>query len=222
MIQSIFYKEWIKTRRIVWLIYAVTAGMILYIFLKTSQAIRLNGAVQLWETIVQKDFSLVSLIEYLPLMAGIILALSQYTAEMQNKRFKLTLHLPLSESRILTAMLLYGIITLSILFVATELIILTGLSLNFPKEIVIFNFWKSIPWFLAGIAGYLICSWICLEPVWKQRIINAIPGISALSFFFLETKSGGFIPFLPYLIVFIIISFFFSFYSTIRFKEGAQ
>ncbi len=34
--------------------------------------------------------------------------------------------------------------------------------------------------FLAGFAGYLLVSWICLEPTWKRRVLNLI--IAALIF----------------------------------------
>jgi hypothetical protein len=190
--------------------------------MKIMEAIRLIGMVNYWESIIAKDISLFPYFEYLPLLSGALLAITQYVPELQYKRLKLTLHLPLNETKILLTMLCYGI-SIILLFILIILpVLLLGLSIYFPAEIVHAAFYRILPWFLAGLAAYLITSWVCLEPQWKQRILNGIPGISALSYFIISTKSGSYQPFIPYLLGFVIIAFFFSFYSTIRFKEGVQ
>ncbi len=222
MYQSIFYKEWIKTRKLTALLVVVFAGLISYLFIDILQQLRTAGAVCLVEGVIQKDLFLLPLMKYLPALAGILFAISQFTPEMQNKRFKLTLHLPMPESAIVSAMLGYGFAVLFGLLLISFGILLIGLSIWFPAEIVCANFFSALPWFLAGLSGYLITSWVVLEPVWRQRILNAIPGLCALSLFFISTKSGGIVPFLPELILFIVISFSFAYYSTSRFKDGAQ
>jgi hypothetical protein len=190
--------------------------------MKISEVIRSLGIVAYWESIIQKDAVLFPYFEYLPLLAGVLLAITQYVPELQFKRLKLTLHLPLGENKILLTMLLYGfgVVLLFVLF--TLPLLLFGLSRSFPREIVYASFENLLPWFLAGLASYLIASWICLEPQWKQRILNVIPGICGLSFFFIRAKSGAYQPIDPYLVGFVVVAFFFSFYSTARFKEGVQ
>ena len=222
MYQSLFYKEWIKTRKIVGLLVVVFAGLISYIFIDILQQLRTAGAVNFVEAVVQKDIFLLPLMKYLPVLAGILLAISQYTPEMQNKRLKLTLHLPLSESSIISAMVGYGFIVMSTVLIVSFAILLIGLRILFPIEIVCANLLSALPWFLAGLAGYLLAAWVCLEPVWKYRVFNSIPGIGILSFFFISAKSGGFITFLPELVIIIVVSFSFGYYSVARFKEGAQ
>ncbi|MDR3061693.1 MAG: hypothetical protein LBU57_06230 [Dysgonamonadaceae bacterium] len=222
MYQSIFYKEWIKTRRLTGLLFIIFTGLITYIFIDILHQLRTSGAVDFVEAVIQKDIPLLTLMKYLPVLSGVLFAINQYTPEMQNKRFKLTLHLPLPESSIVSAMLGYGFTVMFILLSASFGSLLIGLRVLFPPEIVCANSLSALPWFLAGLAGYLIASWVSFEPVWKYRVLNAIPGICALSFFFIPSKSGGFTTFLPELIAFIIISFSFTYYSTSRFKEGAQ
>jgi hypothetical protein len=156
------------------------------------------------------------------LLAGVLVAITQYVPELQFKRLKLTLHLPLDENKIVSTMLLYGFGVVLLLSFVTLSLLLLGLSNSFPAEIVGASFQQSLPWFLAGPAAYLIAAWICLEPQWKQRVLNTIPGIIALSFFFLKAKSGAYQPFDPYLTGLVIIAFSFAFYSTTRFKEGIQ
>jgi hypothetical protein len=211
-----------KTRSAVIVIAAVFLGTGIYSFMKLNESIRLSGIVNVWENTIQKDPSLFPYFEYLPLLAGILLAISQYVPELQFKRLKLTLHLPLNENSIVLTMLLYGAGILSLLILVALPLLLWGVSLRFPSEIVYTAFKQLFPWFLAGQAAYLITAWICLEPQWKQRILNSIPGILLLSLFLLRSKSGAYQPFEPYLIGALIASFFFAFYSTQRFKEGVQ
>ncbi|MDR3219242.1 MAG: hypothetical protein LBU22_09780 [Dysgonamonadaceae bacterium] len=222
MYKSLLYKEWIKTRSVIACLAVIFLGVGIYSFMKISESIRLLGIVNLWETTIQKDPAMFPQFKYLPLLAGILLAITQYVPELQFKRLKLTLHLPLNENKILLTMLLYGVTAVLSLLLITLPILLLGLGQRFPSEIVWTGFQQLAPWFLAGPAAYLIAAWICLEPQWKQRILTVIPGIIALSFFFLRAKSGAYQPFDLYLILLVIVAFFFAFYSTARFKEGVQ
>jgi hypothetical protein len=222
MYKSLIYKELIKTRSAIGVIAAVFLGIGIYSFMKISENIRLLGIVNAWENIIQKDSTLFPHFECLPLVAGIVLAVSQYVPELQFKRLKLTLHLPLNENRIMLTMLLYGVSVVLLLLIITMPLLLTGLSRTFPAEIVCSAFRQLTPWFLAGPAAYLLTAWICLEPLWKQKMLNAVSGIIALSFFLLPAVSGAYRPFIPCLIFFVVAAFFFAFYSAARFKEGVQ
>ncbi|MDR1437036.1 MAG: hypothetical protein LBI65_02840 [Candidatus Symbiothrix sp.] len=222
MYQSIVYKEWIKTQKIIWLLLAAFLSAGFYSFLKIAGEIRLTGMVAYWEAIIQKDTALLPYFKYLPLLGGFLTAIAQYIPELQYKRLKLTLHLPLNENRIVSVMLLYGFSVTGLLILFTLPGLLLGLSLYFPPEIVCAAFWNILPWFIAGWMTYLLTAWICLEPLWKLRIPGAVAGICALSLFFIDAKSGAYRPFIPYLAGCIVLAFSFSFYSVARFKEGIQ
>lgn len=223
MFQALFYKEWIKTRRIILLIGVVFAGIIIYTFINTQQAFRIGGAVQVWADIIIKDaLVLPYIIKWIPLLAALLLAISQFAPEMVDKRLKLSLHLPIPDTQIITAMLCYGLLVLLGIYAITYVVLAVGLSLYYPIEIEIQAFWKSLPWFIAGFTGYLLASWVCLEPVWRQRISNAFISICILALYFIGVQSGAYIPLLPVLIVILIVCFGLPFYSTIRFKEGQQ
>lgn len=222
MLQALFYKEWIKTRKVILVATILFACFITYSFINIEQLFRINGAVQTWVNIILKDITLLSGLEYLPILFGILLALAQYVPEMTNKRLKLTLHLPLSETKTIFSMLLYGFVTLIILFVITYGILISGMNCYLPREIIMASVWTSLPWFFAGIIGYFLSAWICIEPVWRQRIFNTIIGICLLSFFFIDSKSGAYASFLPYMVICLILVFFYPFYSMSRFKDGIQ
>lgn len=223
MLQSIFYKEWTKTKRAILLLVAVFAAIIVYAFINNSQVLRLEGAVVVWSSIITKDMPLLpSFIIWLPLLAGLLVGFAQYTPEMANKRLKLTLHLPIPENKILAAMLIYGVGVLSVMFLFVYLVLIIGMSLYYPSEVVCAMIWSSLPWFLGGLIGYLFVAWICIEPVWKQRIFNSLIAIAFLSFFYMSGKSGAYATFVPYLVVLMVLAFSFPFFSTARFKDGAQ
>ncbi len=223
MLKSLFYKEWIKTKRIVFLIGIILFGLICYTFINTGQLFRVGGAVQTWNTVILKDMPILpDVTQWIPLLVALLLGFFQFIPEITDKRLKLTLHLPISETRTISTLLLYGIVILLAAFIFTYIILLIGLSMYYPREVIVAMLWKSTPWFLAGILGYILSAWVCIEPVWRQRIYNSVIGLCILSFFFIGAKSGAYISFMLYLTVAVIISFSFPFYSTARFKDGAQ
>jgi hypothetical protein len=220
MYQSLIYKEWIKTRKTIALMALVFVAVGIYSFMKINEECRLLGMVSYWENLIQKGIIFFTDFRFLPLLLGILLAITQYVPELQSKRLKLTLHLPLSESKIIVTMLLYGL-SVTLLFVAASiLLLLWGLTPRFPREIVSRTFELILPWFLAGPAAYLTASWICLEPLWKQRILNFTGGACVLSFFFINAKAGACRTLDFWLIAFVAVAFLFPFYSALRFKEG--
>lgn len=94
MFQALFYKEWVKTRRIIILIGAIFAGIIIYSFINTGQTFRIGGSVQAWADIILKEAPVFpSIIQWLPLLTALLLAFAQFVPEMTNKRLKLSLAL---------------------------------------------------------------------------------------------------------------------------------
>lgn len=116
MNKALLFKEWIKTRWILLLIFAVFALGMAYIALRISSASRNVGIPHLWEVFIQKNVVLLDQLKMFPLLAGIILGIAQFIPEMVKKRFKLTLHLPLGENRIIFLMLAYGFTALLLAF----------------------------------------------------------------------------------------------------------
>ena len=220
---SLYYKEWIKSQRVLFLFAILLIAIIAYTWINVNQQFRIDGAVAVWSNVILKDASLVpAVVMWFPLLAGVLLGLVQYVPEMTNKRLKLTLHLPLPEVNIVVSMLSYGLIVL----LATFIIFYAGIGLllqtYYTTEIIQALSLKVLPWLLGGITAYLLCAWICLEPTWKQRICNALGGIAGISLYYLTAKSGAYTPFLIPLLVVMILSLSFPLYSTSRFKEGVQ
>ncbi|NDV67044.1 hypothetical protein [Bacteroides sp. 224] len=223
MIQALFYKEWTKTKRITLLVAILLVALLIYTFISTAQMFRVGGAVSTLTNILLKDMPILPpFLKWFPLLTGILIGLVQFIPEMTDKRMKLTLHLPLPETKILSAMLLYGLTTLLTLYVFMYAVLALGLQVYYPAEIIVSTTWQLLPWLLGGIISYLFAAWICFEPIWRYRIFNILGAVGALSWFYLDGKPGIYIYFVPCLMLLVIAAFYFPFYSAARFKDGAQ
>lgn len=222
MYRSIIYKEWIKTRTTTGFILLAFAAAAIHSFMKIAEDLRISGAAVYWELVIQKDPAMFPLFEYLPAIAGVLTALAQFIPELQYKRLKLTLHLPLNDDAILLTMSAYGTAVVTAVATIAGSVLLWGLSANFPSEIVGATFRRILPGFMAAPAAYFLAAWICLEPRWSRRVLNFIPGALALSLFFIRAKSGAYCPMIPWLAGLMAAAFFFVFQSTARFKDGVQ
>ena len=153
MFSAIFYKEWIKTRRTVGLILLLLVALLVYALVQMGQTLRVNGAVQAWSAVLLKDMSLVpEVTKWFPLLTGLLLGVAQFIPEMTDKRLKLTLHLPLRESKIVFVTLLYGMAVLSAAFLPMYVALYAGLSRHYAVEMLHAMTWQLLPYFEGGLA----------------------------------------------------------------------
>ena len=105
---AIFYKEWIKTRWYFLLAVVTTLGFTGYCMLRINRVIEMKGAAHVWEVMMQRDAIFIDMLQYIPLIAGVLMAIVQFVPEMQRKCLKLTLHLPYPELKMTGNMLFSG------------------------------------------------------------------------------------------------------------------
>ena len=219
---AIFFKEWIKTKWYLLLAFLTTCGFAGYAMLRINRVVNLKGADHLWEVMLTHDAIFIDLIQFIPVLAGIVLALVQFMPEMHRKCLKLTLHLPYPQLQMINEMLVYGVIALMICFGLNFLIMFGYLQSIMPHELYSRILLSAYPWYLAGITAYLLISWICLEPTWKLRVFNLVVSALILRIYFLAPVPEAYNSFLPLLTVLSIIPITFSNISISRFKEGKQ
>ena len=210
---AIFYKEWIKTRWYFLLAVLATLGFTSYCMLRINRVVEMKGAAHVWEVMLQRDVIFIDMLQYIPLIAGILMAIVQFVPEMQRKCLKLTLHLPYPELKMTGNMLLSGLVLLLVC------LYLNGILAHELKNHILLT---ALTWYLAGISGYLLVAWICLEPAWKRRILNLIIAVLLLRIFFLSPTPEAYNKFLPYLVVYTLLTASFSWLSIVRFKAGKQ
>ena len=222
MIRALLFKEWKKTKWFAIGTLAIGVLLLAYIFLKLGRSFRMVGLEHLWDVIVNRDQFLFRDLKFFPLATGFCLALAQFVPEMIQKRIKLSLHLPLSNCKIVFSMLGYGLISLMIIFTLHLLILLIFSGIYFPIEITESMIYTLLPWYTAGLATYAMVSWICLEPSWKRRIFNALLMFACLQLFYLTDFPGAY----SFVVLgLVIIPFYvlpFGYFSVHRFKVGIQ
>ncbi|MFV0522183.1 MAG: hypothetical protein ACK5MI_07135 [Mangrovibacterium sp.] len=222
MIKAIFYKEWIKLRTIIAAIIGIFVLLAFYLGVDIQTKLRVAGAAHLWDMIVNKDANFTALLKYIPCFCGLTIGLFQFVPEMGRRSLKLTLHLPISPRKTIAAMMLFGITVQAIGYILYLLILFSLLSFKLPHEILSAWAWATIPWFTAGFTAYFLSCWICIESIWKRRIINGVFSLLLMSVFLTPSGSYGFQYMNLVLLVLTILCSLFPFYSVYRFKEGVQ
>ena len=222
MIKAIFYKEWIKTRWYWLLALLLSIGFAGYAMLRVARVYSMKGAEHLWIVMIQRDAIFVDLLQFVPLFVGLAFALVQFVPEMHHKSFKLTLHLPIRATRAVAAMLSFG----SVLLIATFALSLM-LMWGYLQSVLAPELWQHIilstlPWYLAGLAAYLLTAWISLEPTWKHRVINGVIALLLLRIYFMSPAPESYNSFLPLLAVVTLSYSLLSMLSLTRFRDGRQ
>lgn len=222
MIKAIFYKEWIKMRYFYPLSALLLTGFTLYALLRIQRVITFRGVAHLWEVLLEKEVVLIDTLQYLPMLLGILLALTQFVPEMSQKRLKLTLHLPFPERRMILLMEGIGAGALTLLLLLQGAILWGYLATVLPPGLTARILLTSLPWALAGLTLYLLTAWICLEPTWRRRIVNILIAAAIGRLFFLSDLPEAYNGMIPWLVLLLAGSLFFPLLSTWRFKQGCQ
>lgn len=222
MIQSIFYKEWLKLRLCWCLFLVVHVGLVVYLLLSLRSTLLASGVVETWATMIGRDVLMVNQLMYLPVITGVGIALCQWLPEMQVKRIRLTLHLPVDYTASIGAMLLCGLCGLTLIFTLDAALLAGVEQLWLPRELVWRTFLTCLPWFFGGMLGYTITSWCLLEPQWKIRCADMLIGAPLVALCFLTSQPACYIRMFPWLLILLIITACLPFYSVYRFKLGKQ
>lgn len=222
MWKAIVYKEWIKTRRYLFAALLLTAGFAGYGLLWLYRAVELMGAGHIWEVMVTRNAVFIDPIRFVPLLAGLLLAVVQFVPEMQRKCLKLTLHLPVPALATLGAMLAFGLAALSVLFGIGVAIVGLGPLPVIARELAGNILCTALPWFLAGMAAYLLGAWVILEPTWRLRAVNILMSLLILRLFFLGEVPHAYDGFLPLLALLTACTASLSWISVVRFMAGRQ
>ncbi len=219
---AIFFKEWIKTRWYLLPACLVTLGFAGYSMLRINRVVEMKGAAHVWEVMLTRDAIFVDLLQYIPLLAGSLLALVQFIPEMYHKCLKLTLHLPCPKLRMINLMLLYGLLALAACFASNYLLMFVYLQSVLAPELYTRILLTASTWYVAGFCAYLLVAWICLEPTWKRRVFNLTVTVLLLRIFFLSATPEAYNGFLPWLVIYSLLCVSLSWISVVRFKAGKQ
>lgn len=222
MRKMIFYKEWLKTRWFLMAAFVVLAALTGFCLLNLGKTAQLRGIDTLWNLMIEKDTVLVETLRWLPLAAGVLLAVVQFLPEVARKRLKLTLHLPYPQSRMIFDMYLYGVVALAILFGIQALCLTVALRGWLVGELVARILRTVAVWYLAGLAAYLWVAAVCIEPTWRMRIGLLLLLCGLVHLFTLSSVPEAYNGFLPWLFLYVLGGQLLIYLGVARFKEGLQ
>jgi hypothetical protein len=184
MYSALLYKEWLKIR---WAFFGMALLSLLaltYIALNLAYYVEFMTAKGFWGNVILLGFPFFSEIEYIPLLSGIVIAIVQFSPEMNLSRLKLTLHLPVEENKLLMQMISFGFMLLVLLFVLITLLLWIIVGIYLPVEVVIFVLNSLFPWLMVGLTAYFLTAAIIIEPVWARRLILVPFTLGFLDLFF--------------------------------------
>lgn len=222
MLKAIFYKEWLKLRLFWGLALAVHVGMVAYMLLSLRSTLLSSGVVETWATMIGRDVLMVNTLMYLPLVTGVVLAVCQWLPEMQLRRIRLTLHLPIDFTLSIGTMLLSSLLGLFCLFALDAVMLSVVEQIWLPRELVWRTFLTCLPWYIGGMLGCSVVSWCILEPQWKMRCLWMLIGAPLVAICFLSSQPACYLTMFPWLLILLAITAILPFYSVYRFKLGKQ
>lgn len=222
MIKAIFYKEWIKMRWFCLVAALFLAGFTAYALLRVQRVITFKGAAHIWEVMLEKEVVFIDILQYLPVLLGVLLALVQFIPEMTHKRLKLTLHLPFPQRKMILLMTGMGLAALAVLSAVQAFVLWCYFHTLLAPELVSRILLTSLSWYLAGLALYPLAAWVCLEPTWRRRVADILVAVGVCRLFFLSETPQAYDGMLPWLLALLLCVLFFPLLSVYRFKQGCQ
>ena len=222
MIKAIFYKEWIKMRWFCLVAALFLAGFTAYALLRVQRVITFKGAAHIWEVMLEKEVVFIDILQYLPVLLGVLLALVQFIPEMTHKRLKLTLHLPFPQRKMILLMMGVGLAALAVLSAVQAFVLWCYFHTLLAPELVSRILLTSLPWYLAGLALYPLAAWVCLEPTWRRRVADILVAVGVCRLFFLSETPQAYDGMLPWLLALLLCVLFVPLLLVYRFKQGCQ
>jgi hypothetical protein len=191
MYNALIYKEWLKIKWSFWGMTLLSLLVLGYILLTVAYGMEAITPKGFWGYVILLNYPFFTDIQYIPVLAGIVLAFAQFSPEMNSSRLKLTMHLPAKENALLFQMISIGFFLLFLLFVVIAVLIGIISGIYFPSEVVSFVLSTTFPWLAGGLAAYFLAAAIIIEPLWSRRLI-LIPFALGFVDLFISTGNSHF------------------------------
>lgn len=220
MTKAIFFKELIKTRRVFWISLLVAIIFAIYAIMCIRRVGTSHGVEHIWLIMLMKDQTFIDAIKFLPPVIGLALGVAQMSPETQQKRLKLTLHLPYPQNKLIFTMICAGMVQCLLIFIIQALIIGIYYYGVVAPEMTTHVMLTTLPWYLAGLTSYLFTAAVCLEGTWRRRIILSLIALGVVSIYYMQSVPQAYNGIIFGAIIFTLLLILLSLYSVNRFKEG--
>lgn len=205
MIRSIFFKEYYKIRWLLLVVLLANLGVSIVVLVATRQLFILDHPEIVWYRVLHLGQINYAGFKYIPLFTGLIIAVLQYLPEMWQQRLRLSLHLPVSSSRLVSAHMFIGLTGFCVAILPDALILTWMTDLFFPREAIGTVWLTVLPWFMAGAAAYLGATLVLLEPNVKLKTVNMAVCAGTAGLYLQTTVPGGYAKILGVLVLPLIL-----------------
>lgn len=222
MFLSVLFKEWLKLRWFFLASFVLNFAVCAKVFFDIRQQMHAEHAEMVWYQAIHLHAVPYQDIRYLPLLAGLLLALAQFIPEISGRRFRLALHLPMGRDGILALCLFSGVFLYLLIAMVDMASLYWGLSYYFPVEVAGSSLATMAPWLLAGLIVYFACITVLLEPSWPRRIFLLLVFAVLLSILYQGAGYGWFAPSIGWLTALVPLAMLCVFESGRRFQQGGR
>lgn len=219
LITSIFYREWLKTRLVFTISMIVVVSVMLYIFLDFAHYVRSSELSAVIRNAIINNSQPFQVFKFVPTLLGLTYAICQFSPEMVDRRFRLTLHLPYKEHYIMAALLSYGTLSLLAFFFVAMLCSLL-LLLFLPWALLCHIALAVYPWLICGFTTYALVVALIIEPYWVRKFCFLPILLTFAVVFLLDAEPYAFAKAGWFFIYAVIVAYVTPFYNMIRFKNG--
>lgn len=200
----------------------VVLGFTAYAILRMERVVTFRGAAHLWQIMIDKEMVFIELLQYIPAVVGVAVALVQFVPEMVDKRLKLTLHLPFPRRGMILAMEGAGVASLVAIFALQAVILWVYMHTLLAPELTSRALMTALPWWLSGVTAYMLTAWIALEPTWRRRAVWLLMAAGVVRMFFLSDVPRSYDGMLPWMAALWLFAVLLPLLSIERFREGCQ
>ena len=219
-IKAIFFKEWIKLRKLFPVGAMLLLGALVLFFVGFGATNRELSAKLMLYRIVVLHMVYYKVLLYFLVGLPVLLAVFQFVPERIQNRYKISMQLPQKESLTIAHMLLFGfsVLTLAWIILFSGFFIIS--VLYFPVHVVWYASDTLLGWFLCGYMLYFLVSAAMVEPSIKVKVLPALFALALSVVMFGIDNNRAYDTFLFVLPVFVLASALFAHHSFTRLYKG--
>lgn len=221
MLKQLLKKELIKLKYLLFFILAVIFGVSFIYYTNTNYAFSgVEPESQMWYQAIHIGFLPHENLQYVTLFIALTISLAQFLPETVSKKFRIPLHLPISQNATLIFYLLIGtifIVLLNIIFLAPIYFITAHF---YPIELANQSLSSLSMFVVASLGIYGGVSALIIEPILRHKVFLFIIAVSFgyFAFFFLPKLFDGF--YFVFIVAFSLSLFSSMFLATYHYKRG--
>ncbi len=207
-LSAVFYKECIKTRHMMLLLFAANMLYMAWNFIILRRLYMQDHSEVVWYRTIDLGQIPYEGMMFVPFVTAIIYGIFQFLQEMRDGRIRLALHAPYDSCLIVLLHTLFGMLFLCAIFAFDALILYLSMTHYYPPEVGVAALVTVLPWFVAAFYAYLGGAFVMLEPQPKRKCLAALVCFGLCIPLFMYRSTGFYADILPYFVILIPCMFY--------------